>query len=79
MCIFCNKKGLKRYLYYCFLLQYEKRKLACRTLYVRMYVQFLCKTDMHSFACIFPFDSNLFIPSQYPQDVVYLLLLKLLE
>jgi hypothetical protein len=33
MCTFCNKKKLKRYLYYCFLVQYEKRKLACRTLY----------------------------------------------
>jgi hypothetical protein len=34
MCTFCNKKKLKRYLYYFFLVQYEKRKLTCRTLYL---------------------------------------------
>jgi hypothetical protein len=33
MCTFCNKKNEKISLLLFFLVQYEKRKLACRTLY----------------------------------------------
>jgi hypothetical protein len=52
MCTFCNKKIEKISLLLFFLVQYEKRKLACRTLYI-IVCYLLCFVYVHCFLFIF--------------------------